>query len=97
MFESIFQSTSRSACCGVEQFARLTDISKGARLRLFTFIARLHQRREIVGLSILTPWGEFRAQCKVVRQITGPEDLGVEFRLISDDAKDILERWLKPS
>ena len=84
---------------GQEQLVRPTDISKGgARLKIVDFHRETAPKAgDFVGLSILTPWGEFRAQCKVVRQITGPEDLGVEFRLISDDAKDILERWLKPS
>ena len=84
---------------GQEQLVRPTDISKGgARLKVIDYHRDTAPKSgDFVGLSILTPWGEFRAQCKVVREITGPDDLGVEFRLISDDAKDILERWLRPS
>ena len=84
---------------GQEQLVKPADISKGgARIRVLNYRADTAPKAgDFLGLSILTPWGEFRAQCKVVRQITGPEDLGVEFRLLSDESKDILERWLKPA
>lgn len=84
---------------GQEQLVRPTDISKGgARLQIVDYHRDSAPKPgDFIGLSILTPWGEFRAQCKVVREISGVDDLGVEFRLISDDAKDILERWLRPS